>query len=152
MQRLLAVLFLIATGSWYSFAAPDGSFRVEFPDGRPSRQSRSGRTDYWRFDGSTTYRVQVFTKKDYAAAKAEELLRNYPNPQAAGIDGKVVNARPLEMGRYSGRAVRIEGSATQEAHAYVTDGRLYLVSATSAPGKPLSPDADRFFESFAILK
>src|SRR5207244_3791017 len=127
---LLAVLFLIATGSWYSFAAPDGSFRVEFPDSRPSRQSRSGRTDYWRFDGSTTYRVQVFTKKDYAAAKAEELLRNYPNPQAAGI----------------------EGSATQEAHAYVTDGRLYLVSATSAPGKPLSPDADRFFESFAILK
>ena len=117
MQRLLAVLFLIATGSWYSFAAPDGSFRVEFPDGRPSRQSRSGRTDYWRFDGSTTYRVQVFTKKDYAAANAEELLRNYPNPQAAGIDGKV-----------------------------------YLVSATSAPGKPLSPDADRFFESFAILK
>ncbi len=139
--------------------APDGGFQILFPNGPPSTQSKPGRTDYWRYDGSTTYRVQVFTKNDYSVAKSSAILRDYPNPASSGVDGKVVDARPLKMGRYTGRAVRIEGTPQQRSgrvvllsRAYVTDGHLNVIGAASAPGQPISPKADRFLESFAILK
>jgi hypothetical protein len=148
---------------WCTFRAPDGQFRVMFSEGRPSsRQLTHGdirRTDYWRSAGGATFFVQVFESNRYSTDHSDEILRDYPTPASGGIEGKIVEESSIRLGRYLGRAVRIEGTTHAASgrvvlaqRAYVTDGRLYLVTAASAPGKPLSPLSDRFLASFALLK
>jgi hypothetical protein len=150
---------------WVAFHAPDGSFSIEFPYGAPvTRHLEHGvirRTDYSTYSGaSCTFMVQVFENDPrYAAARAAEILRDYPNPEASGIVGSVVREAPVQLGPYTGREVRIEGTVsaapglvTKVARAFVTDGRLYVVSSTGGPGTPLSEATQRFLDSFRILQ
>src|SRR6266436_6681295 len=72
-----------ATTDWYDFTAPDGSFRISFPEGAPvSRQVTVGnvpRTDYIHYENGNTFTVEVFESKQYSIDRAEKIFRDYPN-------------------------------------------------------------------------
>lgn len=152
-----------AGNNWHTYEAPDGTFRMLLPPGRPSiRHLVHGnvrRTDYSSREGTSTLMVQVFETDEYTPEHAADLLRNYPNPEAGGVNGRVVSDSAIQFGRYPGRAVRIEGTSRGAPglvvlvqRAYVANSRIYLVTGASAPGQPLTQQANRFLESFTILK
>jgi hypothetical protein len=170
---LIAVGFLIAGASspggheqvsWHHFRPHDGSFSVDFPAGDPimfKEGPGSKRQRYTTFlsEDRGQFMVEVWTDPKYTIQRAAEELRDYPNPGAAGINGKVVEARNLKAGRYPGREVLMKGTGgppakplqiTQRSRAYVGEGRLYVVIVDATGGRPIPPEADHFFESFAI--
>lgn len=146
---------------WVDYQAPDGSFSARFPDASPAiRQvdaGASGRTDYYVFRGQDTFRIQVFDGDRYRPDRAADLLRDYPNPEAAGVVGRVVSSSSLQMSSYPGRAVRIEGTALGRPmvlieHAFVVPGRMFLAMVATAPDRELSSDAAEFLDSFKIRR
>ena len=105
------------------------------------------------------FMVEVWSDAKYSIKSAPEVLRDYPNPRAGGIDGKVVEAKDVKGGRYPGREVLIEGTGgprakpirvKQRSRAYIADGRLYVLTVDATGGRPIPFEADHFFESFAI--
>jgi hypothetical protein len=158
----IPALYLASCGKrWVAYHAPDGSFSVRFPGQRPSiRQMGPGearRTDYSVSEGANTFMIQVFEGGQYRREGAATLLKDYPNPRGAGVDGKVVSSSSLQMAGYPGRAVRIEGAAKGVSvvlieRAYVGSGRMFLATVAAAPGRKLSRNADAFLDSFKILR
>lgn len=164
MRQLAVALFLLVAAPqatpWHTYKAPDGSFSIDFPFTAPTQIDRPTSTMWSTFNGRDQFTVQVFRDPKYAAANAAEALRDYPNPAAAGIEGKVTFASMMHLGAVTGRAVRIDGvflpnrvPVIQIARAFVTDGRLYLLTVnTTGGGRPVTPLSKRFFSSFQILK
>lgn len=168
---LIAVGFLIAgasspgnEASWHHFQAPDGSFSIDFPATEPMTMKEAPGSTRQRFtsflpEQRGQFMVEVWNDPKYTIDSAAEKLRDYPNPRAAGIDGKVVEAKDVKAGRYPGREVLIEGTSgprakpirvRQRSRAYIADRHLYVLTVDATAGRPMPPEADHFFESFVI--
>jgi hypothetical protein len=146
----------------YPFVAPDSSFAVLFPDARPEVRRlmvlQTPHVDYASYVDHTTFMVEPYEDEQYRVDSTESMFRNYPNPGASGITGTVVCQSRVRMGRFLGKSVRVEGTWTRSGaraleivRAFVTDGRMYLVSATAMPDSQLSSRAAPFLDSFRLL-
>ena len=103
--------------------------------------------------------IQEFRDPHYAEAKGADYLRDFPHPGNIDIDGKVVESGVVQSGPFTGKSVRIEGVVTAArtpvvylSRAFVTDGRLYILSANAKQGELNTAIADQFFNSFQLKK
>ena len=158
---LAAVLILAACREtpWRTVNPADGSFTAKLPGVRLFERSGPTTTTWTSMAGHTQCMIQEFRDPHYSAAKAEETLRHYGDPRSADIDGKLVESSMIQSGPYAGKSVRIEGVVTAAktpvvylARVFVTDGRLYIVSANGKPGELNTAIADQFFNSFQLKK
>jgi hypothetical protein len=161
MKRFLVLALLLASSARRMDAVrcADRRFRISFPISPPHIRYLGRRTDYSQNDGRNTFMVEVVDDPMYSLDRAAKILRDYPNPGASGIHGRVVASSPLTMPGAVGREVRIEGTinsargkVTELTDAYVTNGRLYLVTVAAAPGYPLASQARQFLDSFQIVR
>jgi hypothetical protein len=118
---------------------------------------KARRTDYSVYEAANTFMVQVFEGDRYRREEAAALLKDYPDPRAAGGDGRVVSSSSLQMAGYPGRAVRIEGTTKGSSvvlleRAYVGNGRMFVVTVAATPGRMLAWNAEEFLDSFKILR
>lgn len=160
-KLLLAAVLLFAACKegtpWRAVEPPDGSFTAKLPGVRLFERKGPTTMTWTSMAGHTQCMIQEFREAHYSAANAATFLKDYPNPGAAGIDGKVVESSVVSSGAFTGRSVRIEGTVrhspvVQIARAFVADGRLYLLSANAKQGELNSAIADEFFNSFQLKK
>src|ERR1035437_439743 len=144
--------------SWTQFRAPDSSFAVMVPAGRPFEvQSRDSgnvfETVYSTDSGATAFAVSVQSHRPGASTQQA------PDAQTFCVTclGRVVSDTTIGAGPHAGRWVLIDSGSREEnargtsMYRLVGWGRkLYVVSASSQFGQSPSVDAGWFLDSFRL--
>jgi TonB family protein len=147
---------------WRQFRAPDSTFAIMFhsflPPDRSAQDSGYVTEDmYMSHAGTTTFSVRRQSHRAGAST------RHMPSVDAfcATCRGHVVSDTTIRtttpFGKHAGRWVLVDrespdsNSKTIAAYRLMEMGpHLYVVSAESAPGQPLSQDSGWFLESFRL--
>lgn len=143
---------------WRQFRAPDSTFAIMFHSFlAPERSARD--TGYVSEDiyashaGATTFSVRVQSHRMGAS------IRHMPSVDGfcATCLGRVESDRTIGLGNREGRWLFVErdspDSNSETTAMYRLVGRgahVYVVSAESAPGEPLSAESGWFLDSFRL--
>jgi TonB family protein len=144
--------------SWTQFWAPDSSFAVMVPAGRPLERSTqdSGYVTenfYINDGGPTRFAVRVQMRRQGAS------IQHGPSAEAfcATCLGKVMSDTTIAIGPRIGRWVLVDsgsgdpnGKATSMHRVFAWGARVYVISASARFGQSLSSDAGWFLSSFRL--
>ena len=146
--------------AWRQFRAPDSTFSIMYhsflPPERTARDSGYVTENIYTFNaGTTTFSVRMQSHR----AGASTLHMPSADGFCVTCLGHVVSNATIRtttlFGKHAGRWVLVEressdsGSRTTEMYRLIQMGaHLYIVSAKSAPGQPLSQDSGWFLDSF----
>jgi TonB family protein len=143
---------------WKQFRAPDSTFAIMYhsfmPPERSARDTGYVSEDIYTSEmGTTTVSVRRLSHRAGAS------IRHMPSVDGfcATCLGRVLSDTTIRDVRHAWRWVLVErdspdsGSKVTAVYRLVeVAGHVYIVSAASAPGKPLSPGSGWFLESFRL--
>jgi TonB family protein len=144
--------------SWTQYRAPDSSFAVMIPAGRPfERRSHDtgyvSETIYFNDGGTARFAVRAQSHRQGAS------IRHLPNVETFCVTclGRVVSDTTIGVGPHAGRWVLVD-SGSGDANGKVTSiyrllgwgAHVYVASASSQIGQSLSSDAGWFLDSFRL--
>jgi TonB family protein len=144
--------------SWTQFRAPDSSFAVMVPVGRPfERRSQDtgyvSETIYHNDAGPTAFVVRVQSHRSGAS------IHHMPGADTFCVAclGSVVSDTSIRMGPHAGRWVLVDSGSgdpsrkvTSMYRLLESGAHLYVVGARSQPGQSLSSDTGWFLDSFRL--
>ncbi|MDY7014735.1 MAG: hypothetical protein SVX43_14250 [Cyanobacteriota bacterium] len=149
------------SGNWEEFTSTRGGFAISLP-GTPIEDIAPADPDLGTLEiGSYVWESEA---SQIAYGVFYKVLPSAPSPEqvaefldrfrddfvAEGVlDGELLNERPLDLDRYTGREISVEGAEGYiKARVYLVDERLYLLVAI-APN-PTDFPGDRFLNSFQL--
>jgi TonB family protein len=146
---------------WKQFRAPDSSFAIMVPASRPfeHRTQDSGYVSesiYFNDAGSAILAVRLQSHREGASLKFLPSVEGF----CTSCLGNVLADTTVHVGPRAGRWLLVEsesadssGRTAKVTSVYRLVGRgphVYVVSASSQPGRPLSSEAGWFLDSFAL--
>lgn len=151
------------TANWQPFSSKVGGFTVQMP-GQPKeeveRGSKPNESDTYSYildKGNSAYFISYYDLPNtIPAGKTREFFDSVRDGAVRGSKARVLNERDVRLdNQHSGRQVRYVDSegVTYHMRLYLVNKRLYLTLVAIAQGEntKLTPDADRFLNSFKLL-
>jgi hypothetical protein len=148
--------------AWTTVTSRDGEFRIDFPS-RPHEQARPVPSRVGTIE-QRTYQVRAggclyIVRRDRYPRPFPLLgLADWLAEQKRGyLPGQVELVRdhnvPVghvtgEQFEYKGPSPRVNGTVTGLTRHFIKGSSYYALTVISGPNQPLSPDADRFLDSF----
>lgn len=149
---------------WTEYSDIAGRFAVAMP-GLPSAEqqnasSKAGDMTLFLFTlqrSGPNDRVAVqyldYPEAAFAGKTPDMVLDNASTVDAYNVGGTVVDQKPLSLGAYPGREVRVENvEAQMRIRLYLVDRRLYKVIAMWPKSRGFSVDDERFLGSFRLTQ
>jgi hypothetical protein len=161
----VAVAVLLATAGaaradWKERTWAKGKCSVLMPAAPMEQQSGRGEivSHLWiAVDGTTFYVVGFTTWPGFARAdkaRQRKALAGNRDSTASGKKGKVIFDKELMLGDHMGREVQVETpeGAVYRVRMYLVGDRLYQVLVQGARAAALGKEADRYLDSFKLVK
>jgi hypothetical protein len=148
--------------AWTTVTSHDGEFRIDFPS-RPQEQarplpSRVGTIERRIYQVRAGGYLYIMRRDRYPRPVPLLGLADWLAEQKRGyLQGRVELVRdhnvPVghvtgEQFEYKGPSPRVNGTVTALTRHFIKGSSYYSLTVMSAPNQPLSPDADRFLDSF----
>jgi hypothetical protein len=149
-----------SAGAWRTLSSEEGRFTVQMPGAWEVKtvHGQEKGNDWHVFstdlDRSDKYFVVRYMASSLVAADRERFLEGWRNEQAGAKDSRIMAAKPVRSkDGEEGLELTIETpNSTLRCRAFLANGRIYLVSVGTNRDGFLGPDADRFLDSFEIIK
>ena len=175
---LLAFTFFsfMLPGGWTSFSSGTGKFKVQFPRA-PHTGAQDAQTTYGKVtmnlftcDNYTDSAENVFynvmfsdypktsdVNSDGKPEKIKEFLDGMMTNSVSLVKGKILASKDIKIGKFPGREFSAEvqngkNNTILRCRCYIVKHRIYLLQALAKRPDVKNPDAEKFFNSFALTK
>jgi len=82
----------------------------------------------------------------------QRVLTDAENGTVRGVRGSLIAEIPVSLGDYPGLQIEVEaGKYHSRNRYYVVERTLYQLLSVAPMGRPISPETDRFFNSFRLV-
>lgn len=160
LALMVVVLALGCQKKWATYTSAEGRYNVLFP-GQPSVKTQEATAATGEkttqsmanaSDSGVVYSVVYFDKSGMTFS-----FDGARNGMRAAVKGTLLGERPIRLGAYEGREVRLSATGSDGveyvslARYYEVEGRIYVlqvVSPKSSWGATMDEKAAKFFDSF----